>query len=152
MQQYPLNSEIVAKLSTMATTSCSENSKQHLLFDITCLGHFIGPQLSKYAQTSPNKVDYHTYPSGNKVIKTFTTDSFIFFYKAGNTLERLDNSCLDQAHKVRITWQIQKNHQNGQSITISAKKVCHKICPVCAAGRMVLRARLLGQPESMPVA
>ena len=107
--------------------------------------------MSEYAQTSSNKLDYHTYPSGNKVIKAFTADDF-FFEEAGNTLKLRDNSCVDQAHKVKITWRIQKNRQNGQAITISAKKVCHKICPVCAAGRMVLRARRLGQPDSMPVA
>jgi hypothetical protein len=119
---------------------------------MTCLGRFIGPCVSKYAQTSAKKVDYHTYPSGNKVIKAFSADDFVFFDEAGNTLELCDNSCLDQAHKVKITWRIQKNRQNGQAITISAKKTCHKICPVRAAGRMVLRARRLGQPNSMPVA
>jgi hypothetical protein len=86
------------------------------------------------------------------VIKAFTADNFIFFDKAGKTLELSDDSCLDQAHKVKITWLIQKNLRNGQAITISAKKTCHKICPVCAAGRMVLRAKRLGQPDSMPVA
>jgi hypothetical protein len=75
--------------------------------------------VSEYAQTSAKKVDYHTHPSGNKVIKAFTADNFVFFDKAGNTLELCDNSCLDQAHKVKITWRIQKNRQNGQAITIT---------------------------------
>ena len=108
MQRYPFNFAILAKLGTMALSSCSENSEQNLIFDITCLGRFIGPRMSKYAQTSPKRVDYHVYLSGNKVIKAFTADDFVFFDKSGNTLELLDNSCLDQAHKVRITWRIQK--------------------------------------------
>ena len=53
---------------------------------------------------------------------------------------------------MRITWRIQKNRCNGQKITLSAKQKYHKICAVCATGQMVLRARLLGQPDSMPVA
>jgi hypothetical protein len=88
---------------------------------------------------------------GNKVIKAFTADNFVFFDKAGNTLRLLDNSCLNQVHKVRITWSIQKYRWNGQAITISAKEVCHQICPVRASGRMILRARRSGQPDSMPV-
>ena len=65
--------------------------------------------MSEYAQTSSKKVDRHTYPSGKKVIKAFTADNFVFFDKAGNALELRDDSCLDQSHKVKITWRIQKN-------------------------------------------
>ena len=82
------------------------------MFDMTCLGRFIGPRVSEYAQTSSKKVYYHTYPLGNKVIKAFNTDTFIFFDKAGKTLELSDNSCLDRAHNVKITWRIQKNCRN----------------------------------------
>ena len=98
------------------------DSKKNLMFTMTCLGCFIGPRASKYAQTSSKKVDYHTYPLGNKVIKAFTADDFAFFYKAGNTQELINKSCIDQAHKVQITWRIQKNCRNGQKITLSAKQ------------------------------
>ena len=152
MQRHPLNFAILAKLGTMALSSCSENSEKNLNFDITCLGRFIGPRMSKCAQTSPNRVDYHVYPSGNRVTKAFTAYNFVFFDESGNTLELLDNSCLDQAHKVRITWRIQKNCQNGQTVTKSAEEICHQICHVRAAGRMVLHARQLGQSDMMPVA
>ena len=128
------------------------DSKQNLMFDITCLGSFIGPRVREYVQTSSKKVDYHKYPSGKEVIKAFTANEFVFFDKSGHTLELRDKSCLDQAHKVKITWRIQKNRQNGQKITLSGKKTCLKICAVRAAGRMVLHARRLGQPDDMPVA
>ena len=124
VQQYPLNSAILAQLDTMASSSSSMDSEKNLIFDMTCLGRFIGPCVSEYPQTSSKKVGYHKYPSGNKVIKAFTADDFVFFDKAGNTLELIDDSCLDQAHKVRITWRIQKNRHNGQKITFSAKKTC----------------------------
>ena len=106
IQQCPLNLEILAKLGTTAASSHSEDSKKNLLFDITCLGRFIVPRVSEYAQKSPNKVDYHTYPSGNKVIKAFIADNFVFYDKAGDTIDLVDTACLDQAHKVKITWQI----------------------------------------------
>jgi len=109
VQRYPLNSEILAKLATMASSSPLMDSEQNLVFDITCLGRFIGPRVSEYAQTSSKKVDRHKYPSGKKVIKAFTADDFVFFDKSGHTLEHREDSCLDQAHKVKITWRIQKN-------------------------------------------
>ena len=109
VQRYPLNSEILAKLATMASSSPSMNSEQNLVFNITCLGRFIGPRVSDYAQTSSKKVDYHKYPLGKKIIKAFTTNNFVFFNKSGHTLKLSDNSCLDQAHKVKITWRIQNN-------------------------------------------
>jgi hypothetical protein len=37
------------------------------------------PHLSKYAQTTQDKVDHHTYPSGKTVIKAFITNGFIFY-------------------------------------------------------------------------
>ena len=123
------------------------DSKKNLMFAMTCLGRFIGPRVSKYAQTSSKKVDMHKYPSGKEVIKAFTANDFVFFDKSGHTLELLDDSCLDQAHKVKITWRIQKNRQNSQKITLSGEKTCLTICAVCAAGQMVLRAQRLGQPD-----
>jgi hypothetical protein len=54
--------------------------------------------------------------------------------------------------RVCITWRIQKNLQNNQKITLSCNKANKAICPVLAALRLVLRARHLSQPDSMPVA
>jgi hypothetical protein len=45
-----------------------------------------------------------------------------------------------------------KNRQNNQKITLSCDKTNPTICPVLAALRLVLRARRLSQPDSMPVA
>ena len=85
------------------------------------------PRMCEYAQTSSKKADYHIYPSGKKVIKAFTANDFVFFDKSGHTLQLINNSSLDQAHKVKITWHIQKNRHNGQKITLSDKRICHTI-------------------------
>ena len=71
-------------------------------------------------------MDHYTYPSGKKVITAFTANNFVLFDRAVNTQELQDNFCLDHAHKVKITWRIQKNCRNGQKITLSAEKTCHK--------------------------
>ena len=73
------------------------------------VGRFIGPRVSKYAQTSPSKVDYHVYPSGKKVIKAFIANNFAFYDKSGNLIVHLDNESVDIVKKVKITWRIQKN-------------------------------------------
>jgi hypothetical protein len=76
---------------------------------VICIGRFIGPQVSEYAQTSPLKIDYHVYPSGKKVIKAFTANDFAFYNNLGNLIIPLGNKSADIVKKVKITWQIQKN-------------------------------------------
>ena len=70
-QHAPLNNKIFAKLRQMATASKCQDSVSDLLFDVVALGHYIGPRLSKYAQTTQDNINYHTYPSGTTVIKAF---------------------------------------------------------------------------------
>ena len=51
-----------------------------------------------------------------------------------------------------ITWRVQKNCQNNQTVTLLSDKSNPAICPILATLRPVLRARRLSQPDSMPVA
>jgi hypothetical protein len=77
-QRAPLDNEIFAELRCSATSSKNSNSVNNLLFDFVSLGHYIVPRLSKYAQTTQDKVDYHTYPSNMTVIKAFiASNSFL---------------------------------------------------------------------------
>ncbi len=115
------------------------------------LSRFIGPRVSKYAQTTQDKVDYHVYPTGTRVIKAFTANDFVFYDKSGHVLKKIDDSTLDLATFVQITWRIQKNRQNGQKIKLSADTKNPVICPVRGALQMVMRASHLGQPDDMPV-
>ncbi len=70
------------------------------------LSHFIGPCDSEYAQTTQDKVDYHVYPSGTRVIKAFTANDFVFYDKSGHVLKIINNSTLDTTTSVQITWRI----------------------------------------------
>jgi hypothetical protein len=85
------------------------------------LGHYIGPRLSEYAQTTQDKVDHHTYPSGKTVIKAFITNDFIFYNERKHIVKELNKNSLQRARFVKITWCIQKNRQNGQLITLAAE-------------------------------
>ena len=73
-QHAPLDNEIFAQLCSTAKASNCDDLVHNLLFDIMALGSYISPHLSKYAQTTQDKVNYHTYPSGHQVIKAFITD------------------------------------------------------------------------------
>ncbi len=53
--------------------------------------------------------------------------------------------------KLKMTFQIQKNRQNGQSITFVADNAHYNICLVQAAHQVFLRAKKLGQSNSEPM-
>jgi hypothetical protein len=87
-----------------------------------------------------------------KVIKAFIANDFIFYDKKKHVVKNLNNYSLQQARYVKITWRIQKNRQNGQSIALAAEIDQPKICPMRSAMQLVLRAKRLNQPDDMPVA
>jgi hypothetical protein len=107
--------------------------------------------LSKYAQTTQDKVNYHTYPSGTTVIKALVASDFIFYDVKKHIVKILEEDSFQQVRLVKITWRIQKTRQNGQAITLSAEVDRPEICPVRSAMRLVLRARQLNQPDDMPL-
>ncbi len=132
-QRSPLDSTIFAELQQAASSSHSCNSGQNLLFDILTLARFIGPRVSEYAQTTQDKVDYHIYPSGTHIIKAFTASDFVFYDKNGHVLTKINDSSLDFAASIQITWRIQKNCQNGQKIKLSGYTKNLSICPIQGA-------------------
>jgi hypothetical protein len=98
-----------------------------------------------------SKANYHTHPSGCQVVIAFTTEDFASFDKSWYRLNTVDDSSFEVADTVRITWHIQKNRQNGQMITLSSNSAHPDLCPVRSALRLVLRARQLKQPDTMPL-
>jgi hypothetical protein len=116
------------------------------------LGCYIGPCLSKYAQTTQNKVDHHTYPSGKTVIKALIANDFIFYNERKHIIKELNEDSLQRDRFIKITWRIQKNRQNGQLIALAAESDRPKICPVRSTMQLVLRASRLNQTDDMPIA
>ncbi len=66
--------------------------------------------------------------------------------------QKSDESSLDFAAFVQITWRIQKNRQHGQKIKLSADTKNPAICPIRGALQMVMSTRHFAQPDDMPVA
>jgi hypothetical protein len=137
-QRKPLDNAIFAEIQHVARLSHSIDSDHSLLFEILTLAYFIGPRVCEYAQTTQDKVDRHIYPSGTQVIKAFTAHDFIFHDKNGNVLAQVNEASFDSTALVEITWHIQKKHQNGQRINLSADTKNTSICPVRGALGMVL--------------
>ncbi len=150
-QRAPLDNEIFAELRRSAASSRNFDSVNNLLFDFVSLGRYIGPHLSEYAQTTQDKVDYHTYPSGTTVIKAFVASDFICYDGKKHIFNILDKDSFQQVCLVKITWGIQKIRQKGQAITLLAEAGRPEIFPVRSAMcSLVLRARRLNQPDDMP--
>jgi hypothetical protein len=98
-----------------------------------------------------SKVNHHVYSSCCQVIKAFTTKDFSFFDKTKCQMKVIDNLSFGIGGSVRITWRIQKNHQNGLTITLLSDTINPNLCHVIRMLRIVLRARRLKQPNSMPL-
>ncbi len=90
-------------------------------------------------QTIDRNVDYHVYPSGKQVIKAFTANDFQFFDKNSQVITELSDTSIEVVDKVHITWRIQKNPQNNQTVTLLSDKTNTAICPVLAAVRIPTR-------------
>jgi hypothetical protein len=52
--------------------------------------------LSEYTQTTQDKVNHHTYPSGKTVIKAFITNTFIFYDEKKRVVKDLNKDSLQQ--------------------------------------------------------
>jgi hypothetical protein len=151
-QRSPLDSKIYAKMLRRSNVSRLPDSEQRTVFDVTTMGRYLGPCVSEYAQTTDKNVDYHVYPSGKQVIKVFIANNFQFINANGQVITKFSDASIEVVDRVCITWCIQKNRQNNQKITLLCNKTNPTICPILAALHLVLRARRLSQPDSMPVA
>jgi hypothetical protein len=151
-QCAPLDNKIFAKLHRVAHASKCNDAVNMLLRDVVTLGCYIGPRLSEYAQKNQKTVDVHTYLLGTTVIKAFTANDFFFYDAKKRIIEDLGPESIKSVTAVKITWRIQKNRQNGQSITLATDKKFLDLHPVLSATRMVICARQLLQPDNMPLA
>ena len=77
-QRSPLDQKIYLEKVRKAKASKNINSVDKLLNDVTTINRYLGCQASEYAQTKQDVVDYFTYPSGNKVVRAFTRNDFVF--------------------------------------------------------------------------
>ncbi len=146
--------EMFAALLDSARKSECNDSLEAVVANWFIFTRITGLQCAEYAQKTQSAVQEHEYPSGKRVTKAFLPTDRKFYNKSGVTINihPLNGDVQVFPTKLRVTFRIQKNRQNGQSITLVADKNHPDICPVRAAHRIFLQAKRLGQSDSQPMA
>jgi hypothetical protein len=153
-QRSPITREMFATLLDTANKSRCNDSLEAVVADWFILIRITGLRCAEYAQKTQSTFDEHIYPSGKRVIKAFIPSDWKFYKENGRvvTTHPVNKEARTFPAKLRLTFRIQKNRRNGQSITLIADKDHPNICPVHAAYRILLRAKRLGQSDSQPMA
>ncbi len=155
VQRSPLTEKIAAECVKIGRAA-HPNSADSLLLNIVCLARYVGPRVSEYAQKKQNQISYHTWKSGRKVVRSWTQNDIVFFDHdncrinlRGRTNEQLSR-IYSEIQYVTITWRIQKNRRNGQSIKVPADTSRRELCPVYNALQIVMRKFRLdsGNPDT----
>ncbi len=135
-QWSPITQEIYSVLINQANKS-PVNFVEMVVADWFTLIWIIGLCCAEYLQKTQTSYDEHEYPSGKSVVKAFVSSDWKFYNSRG----RLIIDLMEIPKKLKMTFRIQKNRQNGQSITLVAYNAHHDICPVRAAHCIFLRAK-----------
>ena len=149
-QRAPLTDEIFVQLKKLADSS-PQDSVYRVVFDWFCMNRLLGLRGSEYAQRTQNCIDVYEYASSNKVVKAFIPKDLIFYDKQGSAITSHGEHVYPSLGKVKVRFRIQKNRQNGQTITIVTDTAHTDIDAVHAAYRIFLRARRLGQSDEEPM-
>jgi hypothetical protein len=144
-QQSPITQEIYSALLNQANKS-PVDSVETVVTNWFTLIQFTGLHCTEYAHKNQTSYDEHKYPSGKHVVKAFIPSG----WKNSNGKGRLLGP-MEITKKVEMTFRIQMNRQNGQSITLMANDAHPEICPIQAAHCILLRAKKLDQLDSEPM-
>jgi hypothetical protein len=125
----------------IANRACDldQDSAECATFDWITLETVAVFRVAEYSQATQNKIDVHEYASGNKATKAFIPSDWKFYDDNGRLMmvHSLDG-LVDPPKKMKLTFRIEKNCQNSQSITFAADDKHPHICPVHTAYRIYL--------------
>ncbi len=144
LQREPLTEAIAAEAINLGQQA-DQDSVDSLVANIICLARFVGPRLSEYANKQMKKITYHTWGSGTKIVRSWIAKDFTFYDTDGVQIHlhgRSSDEILSlyqMIHYMKITWRIQKNRRNGQSLKIPVERSHERVCPVYNALQIVRR-------------
>ncbi len=141
-QRSPIKREIYSTLIDQTNTS-PVNSIEMVVADWFTVIQIKGICCEEYAKKTQTSYDEHEYPLGKRAVKAFVSSD----WKIYNSRGRLIIDLMEIPKKLKMTFWIQKNRQNGQSITLLADDAHHDIAAHC----IFLRAKTLGQSDSKPM-
>ena len=137
-QHSPLTRELFAELLQRGAKSATDSLEAVVTNWFTFI-RVTGLRLAEYAQKTKSKADVHNYPLGKQVIYAFLPTDWIFYDENGRIIrDHPSGEACSSPKKMKITFQIQKNRQNGQSITLISDDNHPDICPVRAAYKIFL--------------
>ena len=167
-RRSPITIEMYVAMAKLAKESAADLAKT-VVFQFFNLIKVAGFRLAEYSQTTQTKVDEFEYASGNKdkVIKAFIATDWKCYDGKGRLITthsldglystvckwagKLQESIYEQPKKLTVTFRIQKNRQNGQSITFVTDDKHPHICPVRSAYEILLQAKRFGQSDTQPM-
>jgi hypothetical protein len=152
-QQSPITREMFAALCNLANKTSADLLKA-VVADLFKFIRITGLRCVEYPQKTQSEFDEHKYPSGKRVVKAFIPTDWTFYDSSGAIMNIHPLTSLVQVFpaRIKVNYQIQKNRQNGQCITLVTDNNHPDICPVQAAYRIFLHAKRLGQLDSQPMA
>jgi hypothetical protein len=151
-QRSPITRELFAELLQHGAKSATDSLEAVVTNWFTFI-RVTGLRLAEYEQKNESKVDVHNYPSGKQVIKAFLPTDWIFYDENGRVIrDHPSGEACPSPKKMKKTFQIQKNRQNGQSMTLISDDNHPDICPVRAAYKISLQSKRLGQTDKQPMA
>jgi len=131
-----------------------QDSYLSALYDWLVVGMQTGQRKSEWCQDLPDFKKTHNVALSAKSTPTaFIADDFELSYKPTQSSPTLHpEHSLPHMNYVTITWRFQKNGQNGQAVSFSHDYANPNLSVVRAVERILLRAKRLNQPSTMPLA
>ena len=134
-----LTAEFLAALRKRAKGDDSSLGLEAAMLDFVILGRLTGFRLGEFGQKTQKNIDKHQLPNGTFITKALCRRDFVFKDKRGNTIVDPESNN-ERVYSVRITWRVQKNRRNGQTITWVRDEKNPSLCPVAAALRIYERS------------
>ena len=106
-QRKSLDEKNHAELINLAKQS-GPNSLEAAVADISTNGKASSWRASEHSQTKLHEIDYHTYPSGKKVMRSINGNDAVFSDINGKIFQIKKKADLDRVHAVVMTWRLQK--------------------------------------------
>ncbi len=137
-QHSPITREMFAAYKKLGNES-DFGSPEFVVADWFTFIRVTGLQVAEYAQQTESKIDVHKYLSEKWFTKAFLPTDWIFYDKNNRTIRKHPSGgVVTLPKKMKVTFRIQKNRQNGQSITIVLDDDHPNLCPVRAAYEIFL--------------
>lgn len=154
-QRSPITREMFTALLDQAKQS-SANPLEMVVAHWFILIRITGLRCAEYRQTTQSSFDEHGtgIPIGEKRHKSIRSKRLEIHNSKGQVINvhNLQGDLKEFPMKLKITFRIQKNRQNGQSITLAADNDHVNIHPVRAAYQIFHRSKRLDQSDSEPMA